>query len=293
MDIAPTSGTDRLTATVDWIEAHLDAPLTLAAIADQAGLSPYHFSRVFSARMGRSVMTHVRARRLIRAARRMVDDPGQRLIDLALDSGFESQEAFTRAFVRIFGVSPGRFRRRVVPVTPLQGHSPMTASVPGAATVARLPGLKTMEAFTVAGPSRRFDDATKSSIPQLWTRLVGALPFEGQVPGWNTYGVVWGVDREEGSFAYMAGVGIEPGATPPDGFETKAIPAATYLVFRITLDGGPVHPQIKAAMQTIWGELVPGSGLTLAESPDFELYDSKFEPTTPGVTLDFHVPVEA
>jgi AraC family transcriptional regulator len=290
MDLAPTPSTDRLTAMVDWIEAHLDAPLTLAAIADQAGLSPYHFSRVFSARMGRSVMAHVRARRLIRAARRMVDDPDQKLVDLAFDCGFESQEAFTRAFVRIFGVSPGRFRKGFA-VTPMEGQYPMTAATHAAAVVQQ-PDLKTMDAFTVAGPSRRFDQADKSDIPQLWTRLIGALPFEGQIPSWNTYGVVWGFDREEGSFAYMAGVGVEPDATPPEGFELKAIPAATYLVFRITLDGSAVHPQIKAAMERIWGELVPASGLTLAESPDFELYDSKFEPTTPGVTLDFHVPVK-
>ena len=292
MDTAPHPSTDRLTATVDWIEAHLDAPLTLALIADRAGLSPYHFSRVFSARMGRSVMAHVRARRLIRAARRMVDDPDLRLIDLALDCGFESQEAFTRAFVRIFGVSPGRFRRGFA-VTPLEGQFPMTVSTPGAASVVRLPDLKTLPAFTVAGPSRRFDEATKSSIPQLWSRLIGAMPFPGQTPGWATYGVVSDVDREEGAFQYMAGAGIEPGAAPPEGFETKAIPAATYVVFRITLNGGPLHPQIKAAMATIWGDLVPASGLTLAESPDFELYDSEFAPTTPGAIIDFHVPVQA
>lgn len=291
MDTASPPQTDRMAAAADWIEAHLDAPLTLGEIAAQAGLSPYHFSRVFSARMGRSVMAHVRARRLIRGARRMVEDPDLRLIDLALDCGFESQEAFTRAFVRIFGVSPGRFRRGFA-VTPLEGQYPMTASVPGAASVVRLPNLKTLGAFTVAGPSRRFDGATKSTIPQLWPRLIGALPFAGQTPGWVTYGVVWNSDREEGTFEYMAGVGVEPDAVPPAGFEIKPIPAATYVVFRITLDGGPLHPQVKAAMATIWGEQFPATGLTLAESPDFELYDSEFAPTTPGAIIDFHVPVQ-
>jgi len=290
MTTAPNPSTDRLTSMVDWIEAHLDAPLTLAALAEQANLSPYHFSRVFSARMGRSVMAHVRARRLIRGARRMVGDPDLKLIDLALDCGFESQETFTRAFVRVFGVSPGRFRRGFA-VTPLEGQYPMTPSISGAASVFRLPDLRTLPAFTVAGPSRRFERETIATIPQLWTGLIGALPFAGQTPGWATYGVVWGSDREEGTFDYMAGVGIEPDATPPDGFETKHIPAAAYVVFRITLDGGPLHPQVKAAMATIWGELFPATGLTMAESPDFELYDSAFAPTTPGTILDFHIPV--
>lgn len=292
MDTAPNPSTDRLADIADWIEAHLDAPLTLAAIADRAGLSSYHFSRVFSARMGRSVMAHVRARRLIRAARRMIDDPDLKLVDLAFDCGFESQEAFTRAFVRIFGVSPGRFRRGFA-VTPLEGQYPMTASTPGAASVVRAPDLKILPAFTVAGPSRRFERETIATIPQLWTRLIGALPFAGQTPGWATYGVISGSDREEGTFDYMAGVGVEPGAIPPEGFETLLIPAATYVVFRITLDGGPLHPQVKAAMATIWGELFPATGLTLAETPDFEVYDSAFEPTTPGAIIDFHIPVQA
>lgn len=94
-----------------WIEARLDEPLTLDAIAAQAGLSPYHFSRLFTARMGRSVMAYARGRRLIRGARRLVAEPDIKLIDLAFDGGFESQEAFTRAFRRLFGVSPGRFRQ--------------------------------------------------------------------------------------------------------------------------------------------------------------------------------------
>ena len=274
----------------EWIEAHLDEPLTLGDIADRAGLSPYHFSRVFSARMGRSVMAHVRARRLIRGARRLTADPDLKLIDLALDCGFESQEAFTRAFVRIFGVSPGRFRRGFA-VTPLEGHDPMTPSMPGTAAVVRLPDLVTMPAFVVAGPARRFDQETKSDIPQLWPRLIGALPFAGQRPGWATYGVVWNSSREEGTFEYMAGVAVEPDAVPPEGFGIKPIPAATYVVFRITLDGGPLHPQVKAAMARIWGELFPATGLTLAETPDFELYDDEFAPTTPGAVIDFHVPV--
>lgn len=43
-----------------WIEERLDEPLTLERIAQHAGLSAYHFSRLFTARMGRSVMAHVR-----------------------------------------------------------------------------------------------------------------------------------------------------------------------------------------------------------------------------------------
>jgi AraC family transcriptional regulator len=291
MDRPTPSDLDIFTHLMAWIEDRLDEPLKLEQIAERAGLSPYHFSRLFTARMGRSVMAHVRGRRLIRGARRLSEEPDLKLIELALDCGFESQEAFTRAFKRIFGVSPGRFRAGFA-ITPIEGQYPMNASSGISTSVARLPDLVRLDGFSVAGPSRRFDQTTKSEIPQLWSALIGALPLKGQLPSWATYGVVWSSDREEGSFHYMAGVGIEPNSELPDGFIEKHIPAATYLVFRITLSGAALHPQVKNAMATIWGELIPASGLKVIDSPDFEFYDGRFEPNQPGAVIDFHVPVE-
>jgi AraC family transcriptional regulator len=160
-------------------------------------------------------------------------------------------------------------------------------------SVVRLPGLVTMPLFHVAGPARRFDETTKAEIPQLWSALIGGLPFAGQTASWATYGVVSSVDRAEGSFQYMAGVGVEPDCVPPPGFSTMVIPDATYAVFRITLSGGALHPQVKQAMATIWGELFPASGLTVIDAPDFELYDGRFDPTKPGSFIDFHIPVKA
>lgn len=279
-----------LVATVQWIEQHLDDAVSVEVIADIAGLSPYHFSRLFSARMGRGVMAHVRGRRLVRAAQRLISDPAPRLIDLAFDCGFDSQEAFTRAFSRMFGVAPGRFRRGF-DLTPIEGQYPMTMPETDV-TVTQLPELAVLDAFTVAGPQRRFDESNKAEIPQLWSQMMGALPFPGQVPDWTTYGVVWNVDRAEGHFDYMAGVGVAEGAEPPAGFFALRIPAGRYAVFRITLSGGPVHQQLKGAMAKIWGELVPAAGLTVAEGPDFERYDSEFAPTKSGAVIDFYLPVK-
>ena len=120
---ATTPRPDPFAALVAWIEQHLDEPLALEQLAARAGLSPYHFSRLFTARMGRSAMAHVRGRRLVRGARRLCEEPDLKLVELALDCGFESQEAFTRAFKRVFGVSPGRFRTDS-PSNPSKDSSP-------------------------------------------------------------------------------------------------------------------------------------------------------------------------
>jgi AraC family transcriptional regulator len=289
---SPTTTNDPFIALMAWIEQQLDEPLTLERVAARAGLSPHHFSRLFTARVGRSVMAHVRGRRLVRGARRLVDEPDLKLIDLAFDCGFESQEAFTRAFKRVFGVSPGRFRSGFA-VEPIEGQFPMNAPTASITPVVQLPELATLPAFRVAGPARRFDEATKSEIPQLWSALIGALPFAGQSPSWATYGVVSSVDKGEGCFQYMAGVGVTPDCVPPPGFTAMEIPAASYAVFRITLNGSALHPQVKQAMAQIWGELIPASGLTVVDGPDFELYDGRFDPLKAGAVIDFHVPVQA
>lgn len=283
---------DPLSSVVAWIEQHLDQSLTLEQVAARVGLSPYHFSQLFTARMGRSVMAHVRGRRLVRGARRLCDEPYLKLVDLAFDCGFESQEAFTRAFKRLFGVSPGRFRSGFA-VEPIEGQYPMDLPAAHNTSVFRLPELVAMPAFRVAGPARQFDEATKAEIPQLWSALIGALPFAGQVQSWATYGVVSVVDKADGCFQYMAGVGVESACVPPSNFSTMQIPAATYAVFRITLNGTALHPQVKQALASIWGELIPASGLRVIDGPDFELYDGRFDPHKPGSFIDFHVPVEA
>ena len=274
---------------IRWIEDNLDRPLDLDRIAAHAGYSPFHFSRLFVIETRRSVMAYVRARRLVRGAKRLLAEPELRLVDLASDCGFDSQEAFTRAFRRLFGASPRRFRSGFA-VSPIEGQYPMSLSS-SAVAVSLLPEPVVCAAFRVAGVSRRFDDATKAEIHQLWSQLVAALPLPGQADDRRSYGVISRVDRHEGSFAYLAGVRVDPAMPLPAGVDCIDIAAATHAVFRIVLDGGPVHLQMKAAMARIWSELIPRSGLVLAEGPDFESYDNRVSLTEPGAIVDIHVPI--
>ena len=151
------------------IEGHLDEPLSLDEIAEAAGLSPYHFSRLFSGRYGFTPMAYVRARRLEGAAERLRSGPRTTLIDLALDCGFDSQEGFTRAFTRIFGVSPGRYRAGDRPPKPELLAMNVTDLPPTNMTQAPAPAKK--PALRIAGLAEDFDETTVSGIPALWDKL--------------------------------------------------------------------------------------------------------------------------
>jgi AraC family transcriptional regulator len=147
------------------------------------------------------------------------------------------------------------------------------------------------DAFAVAGPGATFNAENKSGIPGLWPRLIRALPLQGQADA-RTYGVCRMVDKQEGALRYIAGVEVTGDTPLPDGFERIELAAQTYAVFRLTLDGSPLHPQMQAAMPKIWGELLPRSGFKTVPAPDFELYPGDFEPMRKGAYVDMYIAVE-
>jgi len=92
-----------------WIEAHDAQPIGLDAVAAEAGLSPFHFLRLFSAVLGVTPHQYLVRSRLRRAARRLVAEDGA-ITDIAYDVGFQDLSNFIRSFRRAAGLSPRAFR---------------------------------------------------------------------------------------------------------------------------------------------------------------------------------------
>ena len=273
------------------IDASLLEPLTLVQLAGVAGLSTYHFSRQFGARFGISPMAYVRARRMTAAAHCLQGGSPPPLIDLAFDCGFDSQEGFTRAFKRAFGVSPGRYRRQGSP--PKIPEVPtMTDTLPFRANLTEAPAPIRKAPLRIAGFAGLFDETNKAGIPRLWERLIQALPITGQVGG-ETYGVcAESPGSETGAMRYTAGVALSADASAPDGLEVIELAAQNYLVFRQVMDGGAVQPQMLAAAREIWGDRLPKSGHRLVQAPDLEFYPADSTPDQPGAWVEWWVPVE-
>jgi AraC-like DNA-binding protein len=100
----------RAVETALWIDAHSHRPIELEDAADQAGLSPFHFLRLFSSVLGVSPHQYLVRSRLRHAARLLADDD-RPVTDVAFDVGFGDLSNFVRTFHRAAGVSPLRFRR--------------------------------------------------------------------------------------------------------------------------------------------------------------------------------------
>jgi AraC family transcriptional regulator len=102
---------DRVQPAMAFVTAHLDADLPLAALSAQAGLSPFHLHRLFSAVAGETPKEFTLRLRLGRGAAMLLGGD-ESVLDIALACGFQSHEAFTRAFRRQFGMAPRAYRAR-------------------------------------------------------------------------------------------------------------------------------------------------------------------------------------
>jgi AraC-like DNA-binding protein len=93
-----------------WIDAHSHREIDLEAAADQAGISPFHFLRLFSGVLGVTPHQYLVRSRLRHAARLLADED-RPITDIAYDVGFNDLSNFVRTFHRAAGVSPSKFRK--------------------------------------------------------------------------------------------------------------------------------------------------------------------------------------
>jgi len=106
---SPSLDPKRLQRVLDLIEARLAEDISLADLASEACLSPFHFARLFQEATGLSPHRYLTGRR-IRAAQNMLLSTRNSLTGIALDAGFGSQANFTRAFRKATGATPSQFR---------------------------------------------------------------------------------------------------------------------------------------------------------------------------------------
>lgn len=97
-------------AALNYIEQHLDQEIRVEDAAAAAGFSKYHFHRIFKRETGLPLYEYIQRRRLAQAASLLLNSKVP-VLDIALGLCFESQEAFTRAFKKHYGLPPGRYRR--------------------------------------------------------------------------------------------------------------------------------------------------------------------------------------
>lgn len=283
---------------INHIEDNLHAELSAGSVSQYSGYSSHHFQKMFAAVTGLSLGSYIRRRRLAQAAIKLRNSP-ERIIDIAMDSGFESQESFTRAFKLMFGINPYEYRKSTLDF----GLRKLEAMTAGLISHLRRGGIdmkpryKIRGDFYVIGVGKVIErDNTQEIGDLLWPSLFkrfDEIPNKLGKDGdfYITYGVckeIWKQSQIQDHFNYYAGVEVEKGSSPPKGMELLYVPAQNYAVF--THQGG--IKDLSLTNQYIWGTWLPQSGHDLAPASDLEVYPAAFTPDGNESQMELWIPLK-
>lgn len=282
---------ESLQKAINYMEEHLLDEITMDDIAKQANVSAFHFQRIFSVLTDISIGEYLRRRRLTLAAEEL-SRTNEKVIDLAYKYGYDTPEAFTKAFRRQHGITPSEARKgigklqsynRLMIQVSLKGVEPMKYS------------MVDKEAFQVVGVKREYsyaDGENHREIPKFWddVNANGTSDRLFQLNNGPVKGVLGiCVDKNETQAKQMEyWIASASEGQVPEGFDSFEIPASKWAVFEVR---GPMPDTMQNAWKQIFSEWFPSSGYEHAGTPELEVYSDE-DPFSPECYSEIWIPVK-
>lgn len=279
---------------IDFIEEHLVGEIAVGDVARRAGMSRWHFQRIFKGLTGETLKAYIRARRFAYALDRLAESD-ERILEIALASGFDTQESFTRAFKSAFGVTPAGFRRgRFRPPFPRKVRIDAEYLRHIHRNVSLEPVFHEQPALDLVGMRTRFFsvDSEKNNIarklPPLWAAFLPGLPGIPHRMAGRAFGVVRQTTQSSERLEYYAAAEVSQVGALPEGMVHVRLPAARYARFT---HAGPVA-LVDRTVSYIYSTWLAQSGMRHTYGPDLEIYDSRYHPESENSVIEYAIPVE-
>lgn len=273
---------NRIYRSVVWLEEQRDDTFYIDRMAAVSCLSLYHFSRVFYSMTGMTPALYQRRRALTKASECIVNED-LKILEIALNSGYESQEAFTRAFKKMFGKTPGSLRKDAIDLSALKQNMLQSDDLKHIAHggVNFDPVIRHHEGFRIYGIVKdiHFDDYHGAN--QLWNNYLENNNVEGVL-----YGVCTGVvtnDYLNSQISYLCG-----SKKISDDQSFIDLSEGEYACF--THKGR--LSDVGTTLKYIWQCWLPKTKYQLRDAPDFEVYDERFNQGTLDGEIEIWIPIE-
>jgi len=224
---------------VEFINVNVNEELNLDAIARRAYMSKSYFSKIFRVITGCSVKEYVTAYRLNLAAQDLLIT-NKKIIDIAFQYGFNSQQTFTKAFRKSYGIPQGSFRTTKMPLMPLKHLNLYFDGGINMESIFENVRFIEKEEVCVIGVEVKIDYNANghNHIGELWDMWVKEKAYS-KIPSPINYPVTMGMTEDtskEDTAIYRICMEVESLDNIPEGFVGKVMPKAAYAVFRLTLD---------------------------------------------------------
>ena len=258
-----------LNASIDYIEANLANEISYDYAAKIACCSTYHFQRMFSYISEVPLSEYIRRRRLTLAAFEL-QSGDRKIIDVALKYGYESPEAFSRAFKKLHGVMP--VSARDIGIT-LKAFPKMTFSITVKGENDMKYRIVKRESFRVFGVYTKVSTNRETAfeqITQFFKKCDDELvpdKINGLLGRFNDNHTISALyDHTENTFKYMLCQFLPKGLNLPDEFSVIEVPSLTWAVFDVP------DCKMQAMWKRIWSEWFIDSGYESVEGMQFEMY---------------------
>ena len=254
---------------IDYIEDNLDKDINFEIVAKEVGMSAFYFHRIFTAIIGISPTAYIRNRRLTVAAQE-ISKNNENILDIALKYGFESHEAFSRAFKNFHGVVPKLAKKDG---NEFKNFSKANIDIEVNTNNILNYRIESKEVIKVLAFLRKFNIENKDEIPKYWKELKESGTLEKISNNYkkDLLGICIGTQSD---FEYKYGIGIEQTEDIETNIEmeTIEIPKSTWVVFKCE---GQDEKNINELWTRIYKEFFITSSYKQSMDIDFELYDDK------------------
>ncbi|NME69167.1 AraC family transcriptional regulator [Flammeovirga aprica] len=285
----------RIEKAVNFIEENLMKKITVEMIAERAHFSKYHFIRIFTAMTGETVGNYLRRRRISKSSKQLINT-NRSILDIAFDYQFESQEAYTRSFKKIYHTSPGKYRKL---------NNNQIAYGRARLTIERLNHLKKnitlkpkivdMKRKTFVGKSTLTSIAS-NNIPKLWDEFLPCV--EKITNNSNTgYYEIHQFDKDfkmedftvDMMFEKWVTVEVSKVGRMPKELKSFTIEGGKYAVF----EHKGVMNAIQMSFDYAYGTWLQSSEYEIDKRADFERYgDQYLGPNHPESITELWIPIK-
>jgi AraC family transcriptional regulator len=287
---------EQLEKAVIFIENNLNEDIKVDMVAGVAGYSYYHFHRIFEVVLGETVGNYIRSRRIVRAANDLLYTD-KRILDIAVHYQFDSQEAFNRAFKRVYKVSPGTYRKNRIDAI-IGSKKELTAihlkHLHEGVTIQ--PFIRQLGEVRLIG-IRGKTTLCKNRIPEMWRTFNSRIEeIKSRIDGVRGYGVCevdpeFDINKfnENTETSQFIGAEVNSFDEMPQGMVSKTLGGGKYAVFT---HKGKINT-LQMTYDYIWGTWVLCSGFEIDQRDDFEFYNERFlGPDNDLSELDIYIPVK-